>query len=555
MHPEHRPTHNGLSLQENAAQSGCPQKGNARSPSHSPSVRDYVDWAVLKNTEANIPKYNGLAVGKWTPASEPGAVPHMNLPNTIADRSEVILDSVLDFVGNTPMIRLSRFAKHYNLKCDLVAKCEFFSAGGSVKDRIGKRMVEEAEMDGKIKPGDTLIEPTSGNTGVALALAAAVKGYKMVMTLPEKMSKEKVNVMKALGAEILRTPTEARWDSPDSHIGLAFKLQKLIPDSAILDQYQNPANPLAHYEWTAEEILKQCHNKVDMVVVAAGTGGTITGIGRKIKERLPNCVVVAVDPKGSSLAVPDSLNDELRDMPYKVEGIGYDFIPGTLDRSVVDEWVKTEDSESFRLARDLISMEGLLCGGSSGSAMAGVLKAARKLKEGQRCVVVLPDSSRNYMTKFMSDEWMVEYDFSQTEGGEHHEGVWKDWKVRDLDLKSPVTVNRTEKLSHVIGIMDNKGVDQVPVIDENSKVIGVVTGGNLASMLESRRVTMNDDVQQSMFKDFKWVTENTSLHVVSRILDDHPFVLVKKDGQDELDVAVAVVSRIDLLKALRISSH
>jgi len=245
-----------------------------------------------------------------------------------------------------------------------------------VKDRIGKRMIEDAELSGRIKPGDTLIEPTSGNTGIGLALAAALKGYRMIITLPEKMSNEKVDVLKALGAEIIRTPTEAAFDSPESHIGVAKRLNKEIKNSHILDQYGNPSNPLAHYDGTATEILNQCDGKIDAIVMTAGTGGTITGVARKIKEQLPNCKIVGVDPTGSILAQPDSLNGRIGS--YKVEGIGYDFIPTVLDRSLVDEWIKTEDKESFLMSRRIIKEEGLMVGGSSGSVMVAALKYAKK---------------------------------------------------------------------------------------------------------------------------------------------------------------------------------
>ncbi|KCV71933.1 cystathionine beta-synthase [Fonticula alba] len=319
-------------------------------------------------------------------------------------------DSILGCIGNTPMVRLDRLAKAAGLECELWAKCEFFNAGGSVKDRIGLRMVEEAEKDGILKPGFTIIEPTSGNTGIGLALASALKGYRCIITLPEKMSDEKVNVLKALGAEIIRTPTEAAWDAPESHIGVAKKLNAEIPNSVILDQYMNPNNPLAHYYGTGAEILAQLDNKVDMFVSAAGTGGTLTGTARRILETVPDCHIVAVDPKGSILAEPESLNTT--DITtYQVEGIGYDFIPDVLDRSIVTEWIKTEDSESFEMARRLIREEGLLCGGSSGAAVVGALQAAKKLKAGQRCVVILPDSIRNYMSKHLSDGWMKEKGF------------------------------------------------------------------------------------------------------------------------------------------------
>ena len=231
----------------------------------------------------------------------------------------------------------------------------------------------------------------------------------MIITLPEKMSNEKVYTLKALGAKIYRTPTEAAFDSPESHIGLAIRLQKEIKNSHILDQYSNPSNPIAHYDHTGEEILKQCNNKIDMVVCTAGTGGTITGVAAKIKTKCPDCVVVGVDPHGSILAQPDTLNGAIKS--YQVEGIGYDFVPQVLqrDKGLINKWVKTNDKESFLMSRKLIKEEGLLCGGSSGSAVVGALKACKSLKKGQRCVVLLPDSIRNYMTKFLSDVCIFRY--------------------------------------------------------------------------------------------------------------------------------------------------
>ncbi|NBQ53152.1 MAG: pyridoxal-phosphate dependent enzyme, partial [Proteobacteria bacterium] len=270
-------------------------------------------------------------------------------------------NSILETIGRTPLVRLNRVGS--NLPCNMWAKCEFMNPGGSVKDRIGYNMVLEAEKSGRIKKGDTLIEPTSGNTGIGLALAGAVRGYRVVITMPEKMSREKQVVLEALGAEIIRTPTEAAWDAPESHIGVAKKIQRETPNSHILDQYSNPANPDAHYKYTGQEILDDLDNKVDMIVIGAGTGGTITGVARKLKEANPNCIVVGADPVGSILAGGDHIAS------YKVEGIGYDFIPDVLDRSLVDIWVKTNDQESFTVARRLIREEGLLCGGSCGSAM------------------------------------------------------------------------------------------------------------------------------------------------------------------------------------------
>ena len=239
-------------------------------------------------------------------------------------------DTVLDAVGGTPLIRLNRIGAE--LPCELLVKCEFFNAGGSVKDRVGLQMVLDAERQRRIQPGDTLIEPTSGNTGIGLALACAVKGYKCIIALPEKMSQEKVDVLQALGAQIIRTPSDAVFDAPDSHFSVARRLQQEIPNSHILDQYNNRSNPEAHYLGTAEELIQQCQGKIDMVVAGVGTGGTITGLAKRLKEHNPDIQIVGVDPEGSILAVPDSLNDKHRLELYQVEGIGYDFIPNVLDR-------------------------------------------------------------------------------------------------------------------------------------------------------------------------------------------------------------------------------
>ncbi len=307
-------------------------------------------------------------------------------------------DNILQAIGRTPLVRINRLS--HELDCTLWAKCEFLNPGGSVKDRIGYNMVLEAERSGRIKRGDTLIEPTSGNTGIGIALAGAVFGYRVIITLPEKMSREKQVILAALGAEIIRTPTEAPSHSPESHIGVALKLQKELPNAHILDQYANPANPDAHYHGTGAEILEDLDGKVDMVVISAGTGGTVTGVSKRLKESNKRCQVVGVDPVGSILGGGTTIGS------YLVEGIGYDFVPDVLNLKLIDQWIKTEDRESFVMARRIIREEGLLVGGSSGSTMVGALKAARALKKGQNCVVVLSDGVRNYMTKFVDDNWM-----------------------------------------------------------------------------------------------------------------------------------------------------
>ena len=315
----------------------------------------------------------------------------------------MIHDTILNTIGNTPVVKINKIGN--DLKCNLFAKCEFFNPGGSVKDRIGWKMVEDAENSGRITPGDTLIEPTSGNTGQGIALAAAVKGYKCIITMPEKMSQEKQIVLESLGATIIRTPTEALSSDPESHISVAKKLQKEIQDSHILDQYSNPSNPDAHYQNTAEEIINDFGDNLDMVVISVGTGGTITGVAKRLKEAIPKIKIIGADPVGSILGGGNEISS------YLVEGIGYDFIPDVLDNSLIDQYIKTEDQVSFIMARRLIKEEGLLCGGSCGATMVAALSAASILEDGQNCLLILADSIRNYMTKFPSDDWMKKNGF------------------------------------------------------------------------------------------------------------------------------------------------
>merc|ERR1719401_866755 len=328
-------------------------------------------------------------------------------------------------------------------------------------------------------------------------------------------------------AQIIRTPTEAAWDAPDSHISIARKLQKETPNSHILDQYNNPANPLAHYEGTASELLQQLNGRIDMVVAGAGTGGTITGLSARLKEHNPDVRVVGVDPVGSVLALPDALNNEGRLGAYQVEGIGYDFVPGVLDRARVDAWVKSNDRESLVMMRRLIRHEGLLCGGSSGAAVSAALEAAASLGKGQNCVVVLPDSVRNYMTKALSDEWMIGHEFVDNDiiKKKQYESWWATKRVCDLELNTPLTISSCVRCKDAIALLKREGFDMVPVLDENGDIMGVVTEGNMTRMIISGRAQPNATVADAgvLYKTFRKLNLHVDLATLANALDIEPY--------------------------------
>ncbi|XP_041373512.1 cystathionine beta-synthase-like [Gigantopelta aegis] len=425
--------------------------------------------------------------------------PHLHKP---VKSKPMIMSSILDNIGNTPLVRINRITKKDNIECEVLAKCEFFNAGGSVKDRIGLRMVEDAEDNGYLQPGDVLIEPTSGNTGIGLALAAAVKGYRCIIVMPEKMSMEKVDVLRGLGAEIVRTPTSAAFDSPESHIGVAKRLMEEIPNAKILDQYRNPSNPVAHYDGTAEEILTACDNKVDMVVLSAGTGGTLTGVARKIREKCPKCL-----------------------------------------------WRKTLDCR-FKCY-----------GGSSGSAMYCALKAVKDfgLKSGQRCVVLLPDSVRNYMTKFLSDDWMCERGFLENRGQSEQASQcylwWWNRKVSTLNIQAPLTVMPDVTIQETLELLNKDGFDQVPVVDQSGQILGMVTVGNMMAQVVKNKAKSSDPVSKVMYKQFKKIRMDASLGELTRMLDTDHFVLIVqkqrqysgKSAMTDKQMIFGIATRIDLL--------
>jgi cystathionine beta-synthase len=414
-----------------------------------------------------------------------------------------------------------------------VAKCEFLNPGGSIKDRIGRRMVLDAEKTDRIKKGDILVEPTSGNTGIGMALCAAARGYRMIITMPEKMSSEKENTLRGLGAEIVRTPTELPTEHIESHMGIAYQLTQTLENSHMLDQYSNPSNPLAHYEGTAQEIWDQCEGKVDVVVLGVGTGGTITGIARFFKDKDPNIRIVGVDPHGSILALPQELNKKA--CPYLVEGIGYDFIPRVLDQTPIDKWYKTNDLESFKAARRLIKEEGMLVGGSSGTAMWAALEEAKTLEEGQRMVVILPDSVRNYMTKYLSDDWMYENGFMDeqtvldnfTPKLVQNRAWGQDLKVDDLTLGDTVTVKHTDYIGDVIKALNGKS--QALVTADDGSVFGIFTTRVAMDKISKGKITTKDEVSKSVTTVYRNTSKDIPVSELARIFTISEFVIV--DGK------------------------
>lgn len=442
--------------------------------------------------------------------------------------------SALDLVGLTPLVRLNRIPKEDGIECEVYAKCEYYNPCGSVKDRIALRMIEEGEAKGIYKPGDTLIEPTSGNTGLGLALVAAIKGYKCIIVMPEKMSKEKADVLTALGAEIVRTRTSAAFDDEDSHVRIAIKLRdKIGPTAHIPNQYINAANPLAHFDQTAEEILSAMTEatgppRIDMVVLGAGTGGTLTGIAKKFKLRVPDCKIVGVDPAGSMLA-DHHLGPSDFVGSYDVEGIGYDFIPTVLDMKLVDSWQRTEDKESLTMARRIIRQEGLLAGGSSGAALSAALKAIKEagLGKGHRVVVIFPDSVRNYMTKFLSDDWMFaqkHLDFPKADALLQR---CSNMSIADILARQstpvPIILKPTDTMEDAVKAC---GDNQFALVSSSEKVEAVFTAKSALLALLNGTAEKIDSVMRYADKNFKQLSADMPGENLVRLLVLHPYVVV-----------------------------
>src|SRR6266487_2372904 len=347
--------------------------------------------------------------------------------------------TVLQLVGNTQIVRLDSVGR--GVEPQLLAKLEYLNPGGSVKDRIGLAMIEKAEAEGKLKPGGTIVEPTSGNTGVGLAIAAAIKGYRCIFVMPDKMSQEKISMLRAYGADVVICPTNVEPDSPESYYSVSDRLAEEIPGAFKPDQYSNMANPQAHYERTGPEIWEQTGGELDALVITVGTGGTISGVGRYFKEQGSKTLIVGADPEGSVYTSPDNVH------PYLVEGIGKDTWPKTMDASTVDEWVKVSDADSFHIARRMAREEGLLVGGSGGTAVWAALEIAKRFGPDAQILAMIPDSGRSYLSKFYDDNWMLEHGFVERRApAPTVEELLRSKRMEETEVPTLITIAAHQKV-------------------------------------------------------------------------------------------------------------
>jgi len=449
-----------------------------------------------------------------------------------------VLDTFLDAMGNTPLVHLRSVTR--GVKPTVLAKLEMLNPGGSVKDRIGLRMIEAAEREGLLKPGGTIVEPTSGNTGHGLAIAAAVRGYRCIFVMPDKMSQEKISLLRAYGAEVVICPTAVAPESPESYYRVADRLAAEIPGAFQPNQYHNPVNPQTHYETTGPEIWEQTEGRLTAFVCGVGTGGTISGAGRYLKEQDPAVLVVGADPEGSIYS-----GDSPR--PYLVEGIGEDFLPSTFDPSVVDRYVRVADRDSFLTARAITRQEGILVGGSSGTAVFAALDVARELDDPDATIVVLlPDSGRQYMSKLYSETWMLQHGMLERPEVVRVEEVLS---AKSGEIPPLITVNAHDKVRQAVERLQEHGISQAPVVREESidvsQFVGSIRDRELLERVFRDPDALQSDVAEVMAGPIPMVEWDAPVEVAFGELERSPAVVVTKAGQ-----ALGVLTRSDLLEFL-----